>query len=157
MSPDIKVERLSDTCVRLSCLLEAPTERIYRAWTTPSEVVKWFVPDPAAKCEVSEMDLRVGGKYAMSVDLPGARHTMTGEYTALEPFRLIRFTWQGTCGAADEEISEVTVELNPLGNKTQLTLTHDKQANAASRDLHEAGWIGCLTGLTRYAAAAGKL
>ena len=152
MSAEIKVEYLSDTCVRLTCLLEAPPERIYRAWTTPSEVVKWFVPDPDARCEVSQMDAQVGGKYTMSVILPEERHTMTGEYTALEPNRLIRFTWQGTCGAVDDEISEVTVALKPDGGGTQITLTHDRQANIASRDAHAKGWVGCLTGLLRYAA-----
>ncbi len=152
MNLDIKVENLSDTCVRLTCLLEAPAERIYRAWTTPSEVVKWFVPAADAQCEVSEMDVRVGGRYVLAVVSSGVRHTMTGAYLALEPDRLIRFTWEGTCGTEEDGVSEVTVAFVPVEGKTQLTLTHDRLANVASRERHAQGWIGCLTGLIRYGA-----
>lgn len=151
MTPKIEVQHLSSTRVRLTCILEASAERIFRAWTTPSEVAMWFAPS-GAECEVSDMDVRVGGKYAMTVVLPGVRHNITGEYTALEPHRLIRFTWEGTCGSAEEGISEVTVELTPVDGGTRLTLTHDRLADAASRDRHEEGWIGCLTGLSRFAA-----
>lgn len=152
MSLDIKVEHLSATCVRLTCLLDASAERLYRAWTTPSEVGRWFVPERDAKCEVTEMDVRVGGKYSMSIVMPGVTHTTTGEYLALEPNRLIKFTWEGTCGTEQDAVSEVTVELAPVEGKTQLILTHGRLANVASREQHAQGWIGCLTGLMRYTA-----
>ncbi len=151
MKPEMEVEYISNTCVRLTCLLEASAERIYRAWITPSEVVQWFAP-PGAMCEVSEMDVRVGGRYTMTMVLPGARHVMTGKYLALEPNRLIKFTWAGTCGIDEGVVSEVAVELTPVNGRTRLALTHDRLAHAASRDQHAQGWIGCLTGLSRYAA-----
>ncbi len=150
MNPDIKVEHLSDTCVRLTSLLEAPAERVYRAWTSPSEVGHWFAPAPGAKCEVSEMDVRIGGKYTMTVIMPEVRHTMSGRYTALEPGRLIRFSWSGTCDSEDEEASEVTVELTPVENGTQLTLTHNRLLDEDSCNRHAQGWIGCITGLSHY-------
>ena len=151
MSSEIKVENLSDTAVRLNVVLEASPERIYRAWTTPSEVMQWFCPEPGTKCEVGEMDLRVGGRYRLTMTLPDVQHVTVGEYLALEPNRLIKFSWQGSCGTAEEGVSEVTVELEPTNGGTRLSLTHERLANVESRDRHAFGWTGCLNGLLRYA------
>ncbi|HEV2472548.1 MAG TPA: SRPBCC family protein [Chthonomonadales bacterium] len=149
MSPDIKVEYLSDTAVRLTCLLESSAERIYRAWTTPSEVMKWFTP-AGSTCEVAEMDARPGGRYTLAVSTNGERHSTTGHFQALEPYRLIKFTWIGSCGTDEPVVSEVTVELAALEDGTRLTLTHETLASQASRDIHAQGWVGCLTGLSSY-------
>ncbi|HEV2473527.1 MAG TPA: SRPBCC domain-containing protein [Chthonomonadales bacterium] len=65
--------------------------------------------------------------------------------------RFIQFTWNGACGAGEEVISEVTVELAPTEAGTRLTLTHNRLANSIARDTHATGWVGCLTGLGRYA------
>ena len=41
-------------------------ERLFAAWTDPREVRHWFGPEGVKISEV-EMDLRPGGKYAISV------------------------------------------------------------------------------------------
>ncbi len=147
---DITAKPLGDTCVQLKCLLNAPAERVYRAWTTPAEVAKWFAPATETRCEVSEMDVRVGGRFALSIHADDETHNVAGEYLALNPYTLIKFSWQGSCAGNAASPSEVTVMLASLEGKTELTLTHALLADAASRDRHAQGWLSCLGGLVAF-------
>ncbi len=147
---DITAKPLGDTCVQLKCVLNAPAERVYRAWTTPTEVARWFAPAPETTCVVNEMDVRVGGKFALSIHVDNETHSVAGEYLTLNPYTLIKFSWNG-CGATDTSApSEVTVALSTLEGKTELTLTHALLEDAESRNRHMQGWLSCLGGLVAF-------
>src|SRR5437660_792412 len=71
----------------------APRAAVWKAWTDPAEVVKWWGPkdftSPAAK-----VDLRVGGKYLYCMHGPaGSQFDMdmwsTGTYTEIVPMEKI--------------------------------------------------------------------
>jgi uncharacterized protein YndB with AHSA1/START domain len=63
----------------------APPERVFRAWTEPDQVAAWFGP---AHVETPRdgvrIDLRVGGRYELTMLAPGGREFAIGyEITAL--------------------------------------------------------------------------
>ncbi len=59
------------TTLRLTRTFAAPREKVFRAWTDPEELKKWFGPVGYAT-PMAEVDLRVGGKYQLGMrKLPG--------------------------------------------------------------------------------------
>jgi len=70
----------------------APVEKVWKAWTDPELLEKWWSPKPnVAKTEV--MDFTVGGiwKFAM-VTATGAKHWLCARFTDIEPGKLIATT-----------------------------------------------------------------
>ena len=60
--------------------IKTSRERVFAAWTTPSQVQRWFGP---ATCQVldAQIDLRVGGAYQFRVfNDPHGEMTGSGEY-----------------------------------------------------------------------------
>ena len=52
-------ERPSTYELTMERTLAAPPERVFRAWTEPVELARWFAPNPELPTE-AEVDLRVG-------------------------------------------------------------------------------------------------
>ena len=75
--------------------INASPERVFRALTTPAELLLWW-GDPAV-CPSThwELDLRVGGKWLsrwrMLAD--GREFALGGEIVTLDPPRLLILTW----------------------------------------------------------------
>src|SRR6186713_3129798 len=62
-TPMLNPEKLPDTSDRelvLTRLIDAPPEKVFRCWTDPELMVKWFTPPPWKTIHV-ERDLRAGG------------------------------------------------------------------------------------------------
>ncbi|HWT96624.1 MAG TPA: SRPBCC family protein [Terriglobales bacterium] len=51
-----------DREIVLSRVIAAPRERVFQAWTDPTQIVQWFGPD-GFKTESLECDIRVGGRW----------------------------------------------------------------------------------------------
>lgn len=77
--------------IRLHRVLQAPPERIYRAFTTAAALVKWMPPHGFV-CEVETMDVRPGGHFRMAfINLgTGERSSFGGTYLELTPNTRIR-------------------------------------------------------------------
>ena len=56
--------------VRLTRTIQAPPEEVYRAWTEPDRLRRWFGPDGFEVLEV-ELEARPGGRYRTAVTGPG--------------------------------------------------------------------------------------
>ncbi len=62
-------------------------------------------------------------------------------------------SWRWAHGGAPEEAGEesrVEIDLRPIDSGTELTLTHSRLQNEASRASHEQGWNGALDKLVRH-------
>ena len=66
----------------------------------------------------------------------------------VRPERLV-FTWNSY--AASETL--VTIELQDLGGRTSLTLTHEMLPSVEVMQSHGDGWNGCLASLGTFLAA----
>jgi uncharacterized protein YndB with AHSA1/START domain len=53
-----------DRELTITRIFDAPRELVFRAWTTPEHLMRWFAPNgfTVPSCEV---DFRVGGKYRL--------------------------------------------------------------------------------------------
>lgn len=129
--------------LRLTRQYPHPREKIFRAWTDPQALKRWFLPGDGHRVRIAEVDLRVGGRYRIVVQSAhGEEHGVAGTYREISaPARLV-FTWTWQGGPQVESI--VTVELREHPRGTELTLTHERLPDAQSRARHEQGWTGCL-------------
>jgi uncharacterized protein YndB with AHSA1/START domain len=124
-------------------VIAAPRERVFRAWTSPHEFQRWHAPG-AMTVPVAEVDLRVGGRYRITMRGPdGDEHRVTGTYRIVEPPARLVYTWQWETGH-DATESLVTVEFLDRGDSTELVLRHERFANERQRASHEQGWTSIL-------------
>lgn len=72
--------------------VDVPPHLVWRAWTEPDLLMKWFTPAPW-KTTACDIDLRPGGTFRTTMEGPnGERHDNTGCYLAIVPERLLVFT-----------------------------------------------------------------
>lgn len=79
--------------VRLHRVLNAPPERVYRAFLDPDAMAKWLPPHGFTG-KVHEIDAQVGGTYKMSFTnfTTGQSHSFGGEYLELVPNERLRYS-----------------------------------------------------------------
>ena len=123
-------------------LIKAPRERVFDAWTTPSDIVKWF---GSAECSTlsAHVDLRVGGEYRFRTDNDacGAME-VSGVYREIErPSRLV-YTWSLSNPKLGVSETLVTVDFADVDGATEVRLRHERLPSTEQRDSHNQGWIG---------------
>lgn len=136
---------VTEPSLTLKRRLHAAPEKVFAAWTQPERLMRWFGPD-AGPVSRAELDLRVGGRYAIVFHTEdGEEHRVGGVYREVVPNRRLVFTWAWR--STPERESLVTVEIRPDGEGTALTLTHERFFDEAARDRHAYGWTGSLNKL----------
>jgi uncharacterized protein YndB with AHSA1/START domain len=133
------------TELRITRVLAAPPERVWRAFTDSAALSAWFWPERFGT--TVEADVRAGGRYR--IDGPGAGMAVSGEYVAVEPRSRLVFTWRWD-GEPDETL--VTLEFRPAPAGTELVITHERFADDADRDNHAKGWADCIDRLPGWLA-----
>ena len=125
-------------------LLDAPVSALWKAYT--HHLDEWFCPKPW-RAEVEEMDLRAGGRSAVTMYGPdGEVHPNDGVYLEVIPERLIVFTDAFTAGwdPAGAPFMVGSFEFEPQGEKT-LYRGRARHWNAEAMEQHKAmgfeqGW-----------------
>ena len=133
---------------------DAPRARLWKAWTDPELMKRWWGAK-GITCPVSSIDLRVGGHYKYSMQLPdGQTVWATGVYREIqEPDHLV-FTdsfgdengnivsptkYGMTADFPEELLIKLTFE--QVGNdNTRLTLRHIGMPAGEDRELTGASW-----------------
>ena len=139
--------------VTISSVFKVSPQRLFKAWTEPDELKKWFGPE-GMECTIAEMDLRTGGSYRFSIrNNEGGTHVVGGVYQEIRPPEKLVYTWQWE-NLPDFEGVEmlVTLDFGENGNETELTLTQEKLPDEKARDAHNQGWNGCLDCLEKFLA-----
>jgi len=122
--------------------LRAPPERVFEAWSSAEGLAGWFGPHHT-RVEVAEVDARLGGRFRVVLrEDNGARHEVGGRYTEVTPGEGLAFTW--AWHSAPERESRVTIRLRAVAEGTELTLTHDRFADADTAGRHRRGWTESL-------------
>jgi len=90
MPPDT-IERPANE-LTLDRHLAAPRAALWRCWTEPALIERWFTPAPWTTHDVS-MDLRAGGAFSMTMKGPeGEAHANAGVLLEVVPGALLVFT-----------------------------------------------------------------
>jgi len=72
-------------------LVHAPLEAVWRAWTTPADIVQWNAASDDWHTTRSTVDLRVGGEFSSRMEAKDGSFgfDFAGTYTQVVPHQLI--------------------------------------------------------------------
>ncbi|MGC5166400.1 SRPBCC family protein [Luteimicrobium sp. DT211] len=117
---------------------DAPLDVVWRAWTDPERVSRWWGSDPGGVVTSAELDVHVGGRFEISFRDPGGEgHTSRGEYLRVEEPSLLDFTWSWESEPGTR--SRVTVELVGDGDATAMRFVHGELVGVSAHD-YAPGW-----------------
>jgi uncharacterized protein YndB with AHSA1/START domain len=124
-------------------VLAADRERVFRNWTDPELLKRWWGPG-GFTCPAAEVDLRPGGAYRLEMLGPGGVPPMsvTGVYREIVPPARLVYTWRWDTGpAASADESLVTVEFSELaGGLTEVVVTHERFPAGHDATPYRSGW-----------------
>ena len=112
----------ADQEVLITRIFEAPRERVFRAWTDPEQIVRWFGPT-GFTLESLECDIRPGGRWRFVYTGPdGTRYDNRMVFLQIEAPRLIEME-HGSDKDDDPARFHVTVTFDAQSDgKTVLTM-----------------------------------
>jgi uncharacterized protein YndB with AHSA1/START domain len=112
----------SDTEILITREFDAPKDLVYRAYTEPELIKRWWSAKRGA-VTICEVDLRVGGNWRYVMDAGGFEVGFHGTYREIVPNERIVSTevYEGAPGG-DENGALNTLTLTETGGRTTLTV-----------------------------------
>lgn len=139
----------------LTRILDAPRELVFKAWTDPSMVARWWGPRGFSN-PICEVDARPGGTLRIVMRAPdGAEHPMKGHFREVVRPERLEFSSVAVDPHGNPLLEAVTVvTFEDLGGKTKMTLKTSavglvEQAVAMLEGM-ETGWTQSLDRLVVY-------
>ena len=144
----------------LTRVFDAPLEAVWKAWTEPEQVMKWWGPAgfTSPSCKI---DFREGGKFIFHMRAPkemnNADFYTAGVYKKIAPAELIEFT-QGLSDKDGNKINPTTLGMpadfpeeipsllafKRVGDKTELTAIEYGWSLGQMREMSKLGLEQCL-------------
>jgi uncharacterized protein YndB with AHSA1/START domain len=122
--------------------LDAPRDLVWRMWTDPDEVTKWWGPEHfTTPREKIEFDLRPGGVCRLTMVGPdGQEYPSDGHFRIVEPPERLSFGEESTDHPMIES-GETTIELFDLGeDRTRVLITSRMICAEELLSMALAGW-----------------
>lgn len=147
--------------VTVSSVFNATPQRLFKAWTDPKELIKWFGPKPNCLLAV-DVDLRVGGGWCFLVEESAEKKVhLKGEYLQIESDKTLIFSWSHvkefpTGRSETTPFSQVTVHFTPVEQGTRLDLRHESVQTEDGRLGVGRGWFACVTNLQEHCEISEK-
>ena len=156
---DVRSQDAAPAAVRVTRKIRASRHRVFRAWTDPELLMRWFIEEDG-EMRVRELDLRPGGRYALEGTVGEKPWKIEGKYLEVEPPSRLVYTWNWdndpAIGEPKGEDTVVRVDFLERGSETEVVVTHERLATEKARAEHKAGWIGCLERLAEIVEKEGK-
>jgi uncharacterized protein YndB with AHSA1/START domain len=122
---------------------------VFDAITTPEGIFCWWGPD-AGPVLRAETDPRAGGRFLVRFRrLDGSEYESSGEYLEVERPTRVAMSWRWA-DSEDQGESLVEIDLRPIAEGTELTLTHSRLHDEEMRSSHVEGWGGALDKLALH-------
>jgi len=133
---------MTDLKVNVSKVINAPIEKVFNAWLNPDTLSQFMLPMPDMPNPKTEIDPKVGGSFAIYMQVGEDEIPHTGKYLEIDHPNKLTFTW-----ISPFSIEGSTVYLNFKSiteSTTNVDLTHIKFPDEESRSNHDGGWINIL-------------
>lgn len=139
--------------IRLQRVLQAPPERVYRAFLDANAMVKWLPPHGFTG-QVHHLEAKVGGTYQMSFTnfTTGLRHSFGGEYLELTPNERIHHTDRFDDPSLPGEM-QTTITLKKVSVGTELKIVQEGVPAQIPAEACYLGWQESLTLLAKLVEA----
>ena len=106
-----------------------------------------------------DSDWREGSAITWKGEMKGKKYEDKGVILKVDPEKTLQYShFSSLSGKPDkpENYHTVTIKLSGTGNKTELTLLQDNNADEAARKESEKNWGGMLEGLKKYVEKSAK-
>ncbi|OCI96985.1 activator of HSP90 ATPase [Rhizobium sp. AC27/96] len=137
--------------------IAAPRALLFRLWTEPEHLMRWWGPQTTTASSVS-VDLREGGAWRHCIlTAEGREYWSHGRYLEIIPPERLVFTfgWENREGKP-EHTMQVTVEFHELGEKTRLMFRKVQLPDDTELKLQTGGWEQALDKYVAYAEATSR-
>jgi uncharacterized protein YndB with AHSA1/START domain len=128
--------------ITVETTVAAPIDDVWRAWTTPEDIMQWNAASDDWHTTAATVDLRAGGAFSSRMEARdgSAGFDFAGTYTKIVPHRLI----ESSFGDRD-----LVVEFVAEANSVVVRETFDAE-DTNSIELQRAGWQAILDRFARH-------
>ena len=128
--------------LRLRRRFGRPPEALFRAWTDPDSLRRWWCPAGWIPADI-EVDLRVGGAYRLGMRRVegGDVVYVRGHFLEISAPEKLVYTWNWDNAFQRMPETRVTVKFIRVAGVTELELTHAQLPEVPVCLLHRAGWV----------------
>lgn len=128
--------------ITVEATVRAPLAEVWRAWTTPADIVQWNAAFDDWHTTSATVDLRVGGQFSSRMEARDGSmgFDFAGTYTVVEPHRRIEY------GLGDRT---VRIEFSEIAKGVLVRETFDAET-VHSVEQQRAGWQAILDRFVRH-------
>jgi uncharacterized protein YndB with AHSA1/START domain len=132
-------------------VLDAPRELVYRCWTEPDHLAKWWGPEGFRGSSITVNPVEGGAWRFCMRNAEGEEHWASGVYLEVVPPERLVFSlrWDPEEDRPLED-TLVTVTLADRDGKTEMTFHQSGFVTDDSRDDHVTGWRSTFDGLASH-------
>ncbi len=133
--------------ITVSTVVIAPVHEVWRAYTTPQDIMAWNAASADWHTTAASVDLRPGGKFSSRMEAKDGSFgfDFAGEYVKVVPHQLIEYSFGDRTGI---------VEFREGTDGVTVTVTFDSESSH-SEEQQRTGWQAILDSFRRH--VAGKL
>jgi uncharacterized protein YndB with AHSA1/START domain len=126
--------------------VHAPLEKVWKAWSNPSDIMQWNQASDDWHTPESEVDFREGGSFRnlMAAKDGSASFNLKGTYTAIDPMEYIEFEM--------EDGRTVGISFSFEDGITNITETFEAE-NQHPAEMQQQGWQAILDNFKKYVEA----
>jgi len=127
--------------------VHAPLATVWRAYTTPADIVQWNAASADWHTTTASVDLRVGGTFSSRMEAKDGSFgfDFSGTYTAVEPHRLLAYAFGDRTAR---------IEFAEGGDGVTVTVTFDAETEHPMEQ-QQAGWQAILDNFRRHVESLG--
>jgi len=141
-----------ENTIALEETFRAPKDKVFKAWTTPDSLKKWFMAEDGVTVTDVNLALEVDGAYSIKVIFPGDfASSIDGNFIKVAINEALEYTW--TVPQMEGRQTYVDVTFRDLEQGSKINLSHGKFKSEEELQLHFDGWTGCIRKLHEYLAA----
>ena len=131
--------------VTIETTVKAPIEKVWSAWTTPSDIKQWNTASDDWHTTKASVDLRVGGEFSSRMEAKDGSFgfDFAGTYTKIVPHALLEFTF------GDRSAS---VEFLAADEGVTVRETFDAETEN-SIEMQRSGWQSILNNFAKHVEA----
>jgi len=128
--------------ITVETTVKAPVEEVWRAWTSPEDIVKWNAASDDWHTTKATVDLKVGGAFSSRMEAKDGSFgfDFAGEYTKIIPHKLIEFSFGDR---------QATVEFTETDNVVIVRETFDPE-DQNPIEMQRDGWQAILNNFARH-------
>ena len=131
--------------VTVETTVAAPADAVWRAYTTPADIVQWNAASDDWHTTAASVDLREGGAFSSRMEAKDGSEgfDFAGTYTLIVPERLIEYAFGDR---------NARVEFDPVGEAVRVRVSFDAET-IYPVEYQRAGWQAILDNFARHVMA----